>query len=434
MDKLADLTLKKHNLILECVPEFPGITTGGLYNGTCGESASFKYGLTDRSVDWVEMVTADGKVVKASPTENPDLYYGAAESLGTFGVTTLLQLRLTEAKKYVATEFIPVYSPEEAVSRLQDLIKDTSLDFVDGILFSESHGVLVAGRLTDEKPDSLPIRTFTNPWDPWFYMHAQAVSSQSTSPVTEYIPIYDYLFRYDRNAFWMGRSAFTYMLNFPCTRFTRWFLDDLLRTRFLYKALHASAYSDSFIVQDLAIPYDKSVEFIKYTSKTFGIWPLWLCPLRERPGPTERKEGESPNPHLNIGLWGFPPSKDSAKALNLDLERKLKELNGVKWLYAQQFYDEDSFWAQHDRPAYDALRKKYNATSLPSVYDKVKRGREKKLSFVQRILSMRPLAGFYGIIYGTLYGEYGRKVTRRGEWDSIELVDDAVSDEDKKTV
>jgi Delta24-sterol reductase len=76
---------------------------------------------------------------------------------------------------------------------------------------------------------------------------------------------------------------------------------------------------------------------------------------------------------LNIGLWGFgPKNHDEFVRKNRDLERKLKELGGMKWLYAHTYYTEENFWEQFDRPWYENLRAKYNATSLPSVYEKVK--------------------------------------------------------------
>jgi Delta24-sterol reductase len=47
---------------------------------------------------------------------------------------------------------------------------------------------------------------------------------------------------------------------------------------------------------------------------------------------------------LNIGLWGFgPPTFNEFVAANRDLERKLRELGGMKWLYAHAYYAEAEF-------------------------------------------------------------------------------------------
>ena len=50
MDRLAETTLK-YGLIPPVVMEFPGITVGGGYAGTSGESSSFKYGFFDRTIN-----------------------------------------------------------------------------------------------------------------------------------------------------------------------------------------------------------------------------------------------------------------------------------------------------------------------------------------------------------------------------------------------
>jgi delta24-sterol reductase len=99
MDRLAETTLK-YGLIPPVVMEFPGITVGGGYAGTSGESSSFKYGFFDRTIIYVEMILADGKLVTASKTEKADLFHGAAGACGSLGIITLVELQLIEAKKW----------------------------------------------------------------------------------------------------------------------------------------------------------------------------------------------------------------------------------------------------------------------------------------------------------------------------------------------
>jgi delta24-sterol reductase len=84
MDALVEATLK-HNLIPKVVMEFPGITVGGGFSGTSFESSTFKYGLFECTINWIEIVTPNGEVLKASSaaTEHPDLFYAAAGSFGT---------------------------------------------------------------------------------------------------------------------------------------------------------------------------------------------------------------------------------------------------------------------------------------------------------------------------------------------------------------
>lgn len=65
MDRLIEATLA-HGLIPPVVMEFPGITAGGGFFGSAGGSSSFEYGYFDQTVNWVEIVLANGEIVRAS--------------------------------------------------------------------------------------------------------------------------------------------------------------------------------------------------------------------------------------------------------------------------------------------------------------------------------------------------------------------------------
>lgn len=429
MDRLVETTLK-YNLVPLVVMEFPGITVGGGYAGTSGESSSFKHGFFDRTVNHVEMVLADGEVVTASENERADLFRGAAGAVGSLGVVTLVELRLQRASRYVKITYHPITSFPEAVETTQRMIERTDLDFLDGVLFSKDQGTIITGSLTDEAGEGLQIQTFSGAWDPWFYLHVQETTNfiSKTPPVTELIPLEDYYFRYDRGGFWVGRSAFTYMAT-PFNRITRWLLDDFLRTRMMYKALHASSYSQQYVTQDLVLPFSSAVEFLQYADEAFRIYPLWLCPLKQSPSPTmhphnaKEADGKALRPMLNVGLWGFGPrDREIFVALNRHLERILRELGGMKWLYAQTHYSEDEFWGMFERDWYEALRRKYHATTLPNVYDKVKTCSPEPASWIcswwRCFTSTRPFGGFWGIFKALQSREY--LAARRSTWKSIE--------------
>ena len=466
MDRLVESTLR-YGLVPPVVMEFPGITAGGGFAGTAGESSSFKHGYFDQCVNAVEMVLPDGEIVVAKPGRNrlgdgadkaelvntklgagedpekyADLFHGAAGAVGTLGITTLLELQLIEAKRFVRTTYRRTTTAAEAICVVREECRKLGNDYVDGMLFSEGHGVIVSGEMTDELPAGEKVRTFSHAWDPWFYMHVRNItkglpsSSESTSQpsssssqgtITEYIPLAEYLFRYDRGGFWVGEAAFDYFRPVPFTRFFRWFLDDFLHTRMLYRALHASGESARFFVQDLGIPYDTAEEFIKYTTKSLGIWPLWLCPLKTPKGPSfhphvrnRSSSPTSPNPTtttgapsteemLNIGVWGWgPENKADFVRVNRALEAKVNELGGMKWLYAHTYYSEPEFWdAFGGRAAYEALRAKYRATSLPSVYDKVKvRDETEAKGWKPFLKSLWPVGGLYGIWKGIQSKDY----------------------------
>ena len=222
--------------------------------------------------------------------------------------------------------------------------------------------------------------------------------------MTELVPIEDYLFRYDRGSFWMGAYGWKTM-PLPFNRFGRYVLDRVFRTRNMYAMMHHSGQSQRFIIQDLAIPMTKAESFVNFLSNDINIWPLWLCPIKgNSPAPMHKPKDYTPPPQdnmlLNIGLWGIPNTPagkpihysrrnfSSFIELNRLIESKVLENNGLKWLYAHNYYEEDEFWNVYDKAKYDALRGKWRAEKLPSVCDKVRReGREwKPVNFPKAVL------------------------------------------------
>lgn len=411
MDRLVEETLK-YGLVPPVVMEFPGITVGGGYAGTAGESSSFKHGFFDRTLNKAEIVLADGRVVTASETQNADLFRGAAGAVGTLGVTTMVEIQLIKATRFVQATYHPVGSMESAISLLQDFTsRPGEFDYIDGIMYSPTSGAIITGLMTDSPSHEAGIRRFSDPKDPWFYLHVKDMIAKSgVTPATDTIPLPDYLFRYDRGGFWVGQAPFDYF-RFPFNNWSRSWLDDFLHTRMLYNALHASGRSEQMIIQDLALPYGTAAQFVDRMEKLTGIWPLWLCPLKQSPYPTMHphygavgSDGNSMEPMLNIGLWGrAPPTHAGFIAANKEIEATLEELQGMKWLYAQTYSSENEFWKGFDKSWYDQLREKYNATTLPNVWEKVhvnleadNKARE-SAGLLKKLANTWPLPGIRGL-------------------------------------
>jgi len=422
MDSLVAATMEC-GLIPPVVMEFPGITVGGGFSGTSAESSSFRHSFFDRTVISVEIVLADGKIVTASAEENHDLFRGAASSFGTLGVITLVQLRLLEAKTYVELTYHPVNSIIQAVQKIEEATMDASIDYLDGMLFSKDCGVICTGRLTNDLKSGIRLQGFLRSTDPWFYLHAKRLLKTTNGPVTEAIPLTDYLFRYDRGGFWVGMYAFKYFIT-PFNRITRWVLDYFMHTRVMYHAMHQSGHSELYIIQDVAIPYQKADDFVEFLDQSFGRYPLWLCPLlqtNESPmSPRALLFKEELNSAskmiLNFGVWGpGPRGRDEFVQANRKLEQKVLELGGKKWLYAHAYYTEDEFWSIYKRDEYDTLRIKYHANYLPSIFDKVRVDfvAEKQAINKSRVAwllalfwSIWPLSGLYGVLHTLLKEEY----------------------------
>ncbi|KAL5114479.1 hypothetical protein ACEQ8H_007622 [Pleosporales sp. CAS-2024a] len=426
MDALVRETIKA-GLLPPVVMEFPGITVGGGFVGTAGESSSFKHGFFDRSVLSAEVVLADGTLVTSSATENPDLFEGLRGSFGTLGVLTMVEMQLLPLQSKVEVRYIPTVDAKDIMAELQRQTADATNDYVDGVMFSKTHGVVVAGRLCEARPEPrAPLRRFSRPWDEWFWIHACHLT-QTVTAKTEIVPVEDYLFRYDRGAFWMGMYAYKQFM-VPFIWLTRLLLDYFMHTRIMYHALHASAYTDRFIIQDIAFPAHNAAAFADFVDQRFGIYPLWLCPLRSdgrdsmghaKPYQAivhgKKLSGAYKGDYINIGVWGpYPSTEGEYVCANREIESKMRELGGLKWLYSRVFYTESEWWEVYDKEKYDALRAKFNAGTLPSIWDKVKdranKGGEDASGLkglLKRLIKANAfLSGLYGIYKAIQGGDY----------------------------
>lgn len=73
-----------------------GLTLGGGFG-----RVARKFGMAIDNVESVDIVTADGKLVHASATENPELYWGARGGSGNFGVVTQFEFKLHPMNRQV---------------------------------------------------------------------------------------------------------------------------------------------------------------------------------------------------------------------------------------------------------------------------------------------------------------------------------------------
>lgn len=336
MDHLMKATLK-YGLISSVVMEFSGITVNGGFSGTEGKNSSYKYEYFNETINSIEMVLDNDEIVIVSDKNNSDLFHDAFDAVGTLRITILLKLQLISTKKYVKATYHLVKSIPQAIKKVKKETLNPALNYMNGILYSKKHGAVVTDSLIDDLSIGAEMQRFNNAKNLWYYLRVQEKFLKNVESVTQYIPLADYLFRYDRGKFWVGASAFNcFKLSFNAL--TRWFFDDFLHTRMLYKALHASGQFRSFIVQDLAFSYSTVEKFIDYTIEEFEIWPLWLCPLRQTRLSTlhshsheTEADDKTPTPLLNIGLWGYGLKNPHEFVIrNRDLKNKLRDFGGMK--------------------------------------------------------------------------------------------------------
>jgi Delta24-sterol reductase len=373
MEQMTTAALAK-GVVPQVVPEFRGITVGGAAMGVGIESSSHQFGQFNDTLEWCELVLGNGELVRASRTENSDLFDALPGSYGTLGIATRLCIRVVPAKPYVHLRAKRTNRLEWEPAIYQDGLAHHPGDYllIHGDLANEPHGPLIHQR----------------PWSRWFYQQAHEGEASMTLP--------DYLFRFDRGAFWMGRyllhpAAFWSFLRrkeLPPDKlaailqtlqdrhpglFFRTLFGGLMGSQSLYRGLHAmpgDVVKRSFLIQDSVLPLDNAEPFIDYIGEHHAPWPLWLCPLRH----TERDQFLSYGSSIggiNIGTYGVSRMGD-ARIATRHLEQKLSELGGIKGLYGHSYYTPDEFWQLYDRPRYDALRAKYYAEGrFPSLEEKV---------------------------------------------------------------
>lgn len=371
LDELVRATLR-HNLIPPVVMEFPGISIGGGIQGGSAESSSFKYGGFHETALAYEMVLGDGSIVMASRTLRADLFWGTSCSYGSLGILTLVKLRLIPAEPFVRLRYLRTGDYANALHVLNDAVYAKQVDFIDGILFTKDRGVIMSGTFAASADG--PVSRFKGKNDEWFYLHARDVGKKYEQ-YEEYIPLEDYLFRYDRGGFWVGHLAFKH-LKIPFMKTTRRLLDTIMHTRRLYEFLHKTDLSQHFFVQDIFMPEDRMPLFLSYIEEHVNIWPLWLLPMRNQYEKRDIFGLSFPDARyvINVGIWGDPKTSSfkAFKSLNRQVERELLTLPARKTLYAHSYYPEDEFWQIYDQDQYDVLRLKYHAVGVfDNIYEKV---------------------------------------------------------------
>lgn len=381
MDKLVEETLR-HRLVPPVVMEFPGITVGGGIQGGAGESSSFKHGLFHDTCLEYEIVLGNGELITASPTKNEDLFYGTACSYGSLGIITLVKLRLIPAKDFVHLKYHAVKDFDEAITLTEKKVGE-AVNFIDAILFEKTRGAVMVGNFADKS--DLPISTFRKASDEWFYIHADKISKRH-SFYEEIIPIRDYLFRYDRGAFWMGKYGFSF-LKIPFNRFTRFVFNPFCKTRELYQSLHAANLSQRYLIQDIGLPKKSAVRFLEYLADVLHIYPIWFIPLKPA---TKEKLALNFIPTdlvISVGIWGeINQNYSRFVEINRELEKTISDSGGRKWLYAHQYYSREEFWNIYDHAWYNALREKFFANSVfPDIYNKTKVSEKYKSSVLRSI-------------------------------------------------
>ena len=94
-----------------------------------------KYGLAADSVNYFELVTAEGNLVRASAAENADLFWGLRGGGGNFGVVTGMEIRLYPVTTvYGGNLFYPLHKAKEVFAQYRRWIASAPDELTSSIV------------------------------------------------------------------------------------------------------------------------------------------------------------------------------------------------------------------------------------------------------------------------------------------------------------
>ena len=362
----------KHDLIPMCVSELKDITIGGAVAGCSVESMSYKYGGFHDSCVEYEVVTGTGEIIKCSPSENDELFEMLHGSFGTLGIITLLSFRLIPAKKYVEVNYVRYDDVQDYFEAIESHRATNDVDFMDGIIHGTDLFVLSLGIFRDEVPYS---NTYT--WNIYYKSTAERKR--------DYIPTYDYFFRYDADCHWVTKN---YGLD---NKFARLMMGPILGSFILgSKNLIRLANNPIFskksqeasgpeVIVDVFIPIDSMGEFFDWYVKEFDYFPVWIVPYYiENFYPwinPEHLKGLKNHFFIDFAIYGFQQPSDGKNYYRM-LEEKVKEVQGVKTLISHNYYPKEEFWEIHNKELFDRLKERWDPSNIfQDLYKKMVKNR-----------------------------------------------------------
>ena len=353
------------------VPQLKSITIGGAVSGIGIESSSFRHGLPHESVQSMEVLLADGEVVTCSPdNEHADLFYGIPNSYGTLGYILKLTASTMPVKPCVELRHVRYVSADEYFAAVGEACRGDA-DFIDGSIFSANEMYLTFGRCVDDAP-------YTSDYT-WLKMYFRSIREREQ----DFLSVRDYIWRWDTDWFWCSKNVFVQNLpmrlllgrrrlnSISYQKVMRW-NNRVGLTAAINKLLDRHPEG---VVQDVDIPIENAAEFLRFFLDEIGILPVWMCPIGghdvNQRFPLYPLHGAGL--FINFGFWDIVPNpaKHEAGYFNRKVENKVRELGGVKSLYSDSYYDEDTFWQLYDGEQYFALKQKYDpGQRLKNLYQK----------------------------------------------------------------
>jgi FAD/FMN-containing dehydrogenase len=372
---LADAALAEGCMPL-VVPELKSITLGGAVAGVGIEATSFRHGLVHETIDAMDVLTGDGRVVHCTPdNEHRDLFFGFPNSYGTLGYALRIAARTRRVRPYVHAQHARHDDAGAFFADVERAAAEPDVDFLDGVAFGERELVLTRGRFVAAAP-------YTSD-----YTYERIYYRSLREREEDYLRVRDYLWRWDTDWFWCSSHVFAqhpvlrrlygrrHLNSITYQRIMRW-NSRLGLTRTLARL--RGRYRES-VIQDVDIPLDAAGAFLAFLLQEIGVVPIWICPIRG-PAPDRVFPLYPMRPgtlYVNFGFWDVREDRVAHERghFNRLIERRTRELGGIKSLYSDAYFDRGTFDAAYGAASYRALKSRYDPEArLGDLYAKCVRG------------------------------------------------------------
>ncbi len=362
--------------------EMDDLTVGGLCMGVGIETTSHRYGFLFETIAAYEIVTAEGELIRATADAHPDLFHNLPWSHGTLGFLVAVELQVVPIRSHMRVRYIPTHSQEEFYRLFQELSQsDNPPSYLEGLVYSPDEAVIMCGELdepnTSEKRKK--INAINRWYKPWYYTHVARYLEWGEGE--EYLPIRHYFHRHTPSVFFQLKD----LIPFGNQGWYRWLFAwmgapkiSLMKLTFT-RELRKQAFENR-VAQDILIPMQDMAEALDHIHPRYGIYPMWICPVRMfRHAPYEGllPEPEAPSQmYVDIGIYGIPAKVPSGNWDSIREGRALEALSlskrGFHMLYADMFMNRAEFEQMFNHRTYRAVRAQYKADqAFPEIYDKV---------------------------------------------------------------
>ncbi len=364
---LVDATLP-HGLAPAIVPELKSITVGGAVTGIGIESGAFRHGLVHDTVQELDVLVADGRVLTCSPDECSELFYGFPNSYGCLGYATRVQVGLIPVTPYVRLEHTGYNNTERLFGAIGEECVNPGCDFLDGVYFAPGEFVLTRAHLVESLPPGSKASDYT-----WMRQYWKSLREKDQ----DYLSIHDYLWRWDTDWFWCSKNVGAHLIPVRLVlgrkRLSSVTYQKIMRAGCrwpLSLVRHLRARTES-VIQDVDIPIANAAAFLADFEAEIGIRPVWICPFVVPDGRFSLFRLRTDTPYINFGFWDMVRSREPDGFYNVRVEQLVARHGGKKSLYSRSTFDEPAFWREYDRQAYERLKRECDPRGrFPGLYEK----------------------------------------------------------------